>query len=41
MSDDLDADLRADLRFERLLFWRVLAVVLLVAGVVALRAVLG
>ena len=41
MSGDLDADLRADARFERLLFWRMLAFVLLVAAVVVLRGVLG
>ena len=41
MSGDLDADLRADTRFERLLFWRMLAIVLLVAGLVVLRGVLG
>jgi hypothetical protein len=41
VSDDFEAELRADARFERLLFWRVLAVVLFVAALVALRAVLG
>ena len=41
VSGELDADLRADARFERLLFWRMLAIVLLVAGLVVLRGVLG
>ena len=41
MSDDFEAELRADARFERLLFWRVLAVVVFVAAVSALRVVFG
>ena len=36
-----DEELRADARFERLLFWRVLAIVLVIAALVALRAVLA
>jgi hypothetical protein len=40
-DDDFERELRADARFERLLFWRILAVVLLVAALVVLRAVLG
>ena len=41
MTDDLEDDLRADARFERLLFWRQILIVAIVAGVIALRAVLG
>ena len=36
MSDDLDAELAADERFERRLFWRQLAIVVLVAVLIAL-----
>jgi hypothetical protein len=41
MSDDFDSDLAADERFERRLFWRELAIVLTVAGVIALLVVFG
>jgi hypothetical protein len=41
MSDDFESDLAADERFERRLFWRELAIVLTVAGVIALLAVFG
>jgi len=40
-SQDFDDDLRADARFERLLFWRILAIVVVIAVLVALRAVLA
>lgn len=36
MSDDFEAELAADERFERRLFWRQLAIVLFVAAVIAL-----
>jgi hypothetical protein len=39
-DDDFERELRADARFERLLFWRILAVVVLIAALVVLRAVL-
>lgn len=41
MSDSLEDDLRADARYERRLFWKVLAIVALVAAVAAARTVLG
>jgi ferric-dicitrate binding protein FerR (iron transport regulator) len=34
--DDFDAELAADERFERRLFWRQLAIVVLVAALIAL-----
>jgi ferric-dicitrate binding protein FerR (iron transport regulator) len=41
MSDDFESELAADERFERRLFWRQLAIVVLVAGVIALLVVLA
>ena len=41
MSDELEADRREDARFERQLFWREIAVVLLIAGLIVVREVLG
>ena len=35
MSDDFEAELAADERFERRLFWRQLAIVVLVAVLIA------
>ena len=40
MSDDFEAELAADDRFERRLFWRELAIVFAVAGVIVLLIVL-
>jgi hypothetical protein len=40
MTDPFEDELEADERFERRLFWRQLAIVLLVAVVIALLAVL-
>jgi hypothetical protein len=37
----LEEDLAADERFERRLFWRQLAIVVVVAALIALRVVLG
>ena len=39
MSEEFDDELEADERFERRLFWRQLAIVVLVAALVALRVV--
>jgi hypothetical protein len=41
VSDDLEADLAADERFERSLLWRELLIVAIVAAVIAARVVLG
>ena len=41
MSDDFERELQADARFERLLFWRILAVAVFIVALVVLRAVLG
>ncbi len=41
MSDGHDADLSADERFERALFWRELLIVAVIAGVIALRVLFG
>ena len=41
MSDDFDAELAADERFERRLFWRQLAIVLVVAALIAVLIALG
>jgi ferric-dicitrate binding protein FerR (iron transport regulator) len=41
MSDDFENELAADERFERRLFWRQLAIVVLVAAVIALLVVLA
>ncbi len=41
MSDDFDAELAADERFERRLFWRQLAIVLVVAVLIAVLIALG
>ena len=41
MSDDFESELAADERFERRLFWRQLAIVVLGAGVIALLVVLA
>ncbi len=37
MTEEFETELQADERFERRLFWRQLAIVLLVAVLVALR----
>ena len=41
LVSSFDAELEADERFERRLFWRQLAIVLVVAALIALRVVLG
>jgi hypothetical protein len=41
VSEDVEADLAADERFERSLFWRELLIVAIVAVVIAARVVLG
>ena len=41
MSDEFEAELAADERFERRLFWRQLAIVALVAALIVLRIVAG
>ena len=41
MSDDLDRDVAAGERFERALLWRALVIVLVIAAVVAARALWG
>ena len=41
MSDDFESELATDERFERRLFWRQLAIVVLVAGLIALLVVLA
>ena len=41
MSDDFDAELADDERFERRLFWRQLAIVLVVAVLIAVLIALG
>ena len=41
MNEGFERELRADARFERLLFWRILAVVLFLAALLVLRVVLG
>jgi hypothetical protein len=41
VSDELEADRHEDARFERRLFWREAAIVVLIAGLIVLREVLG
>jgi len=41
VSDDFDAELATDERFERRLFWRQLAIVVVVAALIALLIVVG
>jgi hypothetical protein len=41
MTGDFEAELERDDRFERRLFWRELAILVTVAGVVALLVALG
>jgi hypothetical protein len=41
VSDDLDRDVAAGQRFERALLWRALLIVLVIAAVVATRALWG
>ncbi len=41
MTEDFEAELAADERFERRLFWRQLAIVILVAAVIVLLIVVG
>jgi hypothetical protein len=41
VSDDFDAELADDERFERRLFWRQLAIVLVVAVLIAVLIALG
>jgi hypothetical protein len=38
---DLDAEVRADTRFERKLFWRELLIVAVTAALVVVRAIVG
>jgi hypothetical protein len=40
VSEDLDAELAADERFERAIFWRELLIVVLIGAVVALLVML-
>jgi ferric-dicitrate binding protein FerR (iron transport regulator) len=41
VTEDFEAELAADERFERRLFWRQLAIVILVAAVIVLLIVVG
>jgi ferric-dicitrate binding protein FerR (iron transport regulator) len=41
VSDEFESELAADERFERRLFWRQLAIVVLVAALIALLIVVG
>ena len=41
MSDGFERELQRDARFEKLLFWRVLVVVALVAALIVLRTWFG